>query len=54
MILKVEQLKKSYTIGGRRTLSIDVLKDVNFEIKKGETIAILGDSGSGKSTFYQS
>ena len=28
-----------------------LLKDVNFKINKGETIGILGESGSGKSTF---
>ena len=29
----------------------DILKDINLEIKKGETIGIIGESGSGKSTF---
>jgi len=29
----------------------DILKHVNLEIKKGETIGIIGESGSGKSTF---
>ncbi len=28
-----------------------VLKDVNFELEKGETVALLGESGSGKSTI---
>ena len=31
--------------------STDVLKDINFEVKKGQTIGILGPTGSGKSTL---
>ena len=29
------------------------LRDVSFEIKKGQTIALVGHSGSGKSTFLR-
>ena len=29
----------------------DVLKDINFEVKSGETIAFVGSTGSGKSTL---
>ena len=30
-----------------------VLKDISVDIKKGEQIAIIGSSGSGKSTFLR-
>jgi ABC-type multidrug transport system fused ATPase/permease subunit len=33
------------------TTQIPVLKGVSFDIKKGETIGIIGSSGSGKTTF---
>jgi subfamily B ATP-binding cassette protein MsbA len=31
--------------------NVNVLKNINFKIKKGQTIAIVGQSGSGKSTI---
>ncbi len=43
--IKVENLNYSYDTG------VPVLKDVSFEIKAGQTVAILGRTGSGKSTL---
>jgi ABC-type lipoprotein export system ATPase subunit len=33
--------------------SLDILKDINFEISEGVFVAIVGESGSGKSTLLQ-
>jgi len=41
-------LCKYYTINGVR---IDVLIGVDFDIGAGETMAVVGESGIGKSTF---
>lgn len=43
-IVKVESLNHSYG-------PLEILKDVSFNIKQGQTAAILGKSGSGKSTL---
>ena len=33
---------------------LEVLKSISLQVKKGEVVAILGSSGSGKSTFLRS
>ena len=45
-VLKTEDLTKHY--GGVRAL-----EGANFELKKGEHVAIMGDNGAGKSTFVR-
>jgi polar amino acid transport system ATP-binding protein len=45
-MIKVEHLSKSYG-------DLLVLKDISIEIHQGEVIAIIGPSGTGKSTFLR-
>jgi len=47
-ILEFRNVKKYYQIG---EVKIEALKGVNFEIKEGEFVVILGASGAGKSTI---
>ncbi|MDY8109181.1 ATP-binding cassette domain-containing protein [Fulvimarina sp. 2208YS6-2-32] len=46
IVLKTENLTKHY--GG-----VQALEGANFEIRKGECVAIMGDNGAGKSTFVR-
>lgn len=50
IIVSIQNLSKEYVLGKR---SIQALKDVSFDIYRGEFIAITGASGSGKSTLLQ-
>ncbi len=45
-MISVKNLKKNFN-------KLEVLKDVNLEVKKGEIVVIIGPSGSGKSTFLR-
>ncbi|MBL0701654.1 MAG: amino acid ABC transporter ATP-binding protein [Spiroplasma sp.] len=45
-ILRIENLKKNFG-------KLEVLKDINVSVSKGEVICIIGASGSGKSTLLR-
>lgn len=47
-IVKTKNLKKYYRLG---THTVKALDDVNFAVREQEFVAIIGKSGSGKSTF---
>lgn len=45
-IIDIQHLSKSFG-------SHEVLKDINFSVKKGEVVTVIGSSGSGKSTLLR-
>lgn len=46
MLMSIKNVRKKF--GG-----VEVLKDLNMEINKGDVVVILGPSGSGKTTFLR-
>jgi len=47
-MIQVENVSKSFQLANH---TVEVLKDINIHIEKGEFISIMGPSGSGKSTL---
>ncbi len=45
-MIKVEHLAKHFG-------NLEVLKDINLDIRKGQVVTIIGPSGSGKSTLLR-
>jgi putative ABC transport system ATP-binding protein len=48
MMVEVQNVYKSFQLGSQ---TVEVLKNINLTINKGEFISIMGPSGSGKSTL---
>ena len=47
-VLRADKVAKTYQEGNLRA---EVLRDVNLSVRRGETVAIIGASGTGKSTL---
>ena len=50
-MLRLENLSKVYRVGTFGGKELRAVSDVSFEIKEGEVTALIGESGSGKSTI---
>lgn len=49
IILEARNIKKSF----KNPIQVEILKDVNLTVRKGDSVAIMGRSGEGKSTLLQ-
>lgn len=49
-MLKVENLVKHFSVSGKRHAVVHAVDGVSFEIPRGETLGLVGESGCGKST----
>ena len=52
IIMRIEHITKKFPVSGGKFLT--ACDDINFNVRKGETVAIVGESGCGKTTLLKS
>ena len=50
-MLKLEQVSKVYKVGVFGGKDLTAVRDVSFEVRPGEVVSLIGESGSGKTTI---
>ena len=48
-----DRVKEALGFGKKQSKTFEALKDVSFNVKKGETVGIIGTNGAGKSTLLK-
>lgn len=50
MLLEIKDLKKYFPVRGKKNVFVKAVDGVSFNVKRGETFGLVGESGCGKST----
>jgi ABC-type oligopeptide transport system ATPase subunit len=50
-MLKLDRVSKTYKVGAFGRQELPAVRDVSFELRPGEVVSLIGESGSGKSTI---
>ena len=52
-MIQIKNLNKSFQLYNQNETNINVFKNINFRVKRGEVVALTGNSGTGKSTLLK-